>query len=901
MMLIQISLIITYVRCLKRVTLILSLILVFTIASASQENKINEQIIIPDDSTAIELYNDFEMAQAYSYEYFEDAFALGQHFIRQDKNELARYFLELILDNRIKYPRPEQWGRLSSKSNLLLARYCENTGDIENAIYYYKKSAGDYEAYYGQDNFNIQFINSDLARLYRSIYNYEEAILYFKKNLEIADASDHEEKSVLYHDIAESYTSMDEFQIALNYADLALSEYQNKNLDNTDLLAGIYHLYGNCFEGLGNLGEALNNFKKAKDLRIEEYGPESAEVAFNDNSIGNIFLARTEYDSAMHYYSKSLKIRERTLPKNDVFLVHSYYNVGYTYSKLGFMDSALIYCDKSISSNLGVDLEDIPSIDYSAAVPISIKDLIVSLTDKAEYYYYMYNLPYGKQDLIKKSFLEVNNALEYSNQAVGKISNYYSDLSWIQFEKRLMDLMVKVYHHYDLVNNNRDNISLKASLIKKNRVHNKYFQLYHSKNNHRKPGYDLLKNSRHQLEQILSDKGISDFDLISGADNIQNEIPGGHPLYINQDQKDLNIDQIPVMIGKNQAIIDYLLSDSLLIIHAITKNRIKKYSRYIPGIEKAVEEFSSGIKKMNDISESKEKLSQYLLDSLSDCISVKELIIIPDGILFRIPFEVLCMDNNQDNCGHLIENFSILYSFSISNLLRGNKPERDSFSYDYTGWTPFGDDTLGLFLSNSADTLYAYEYLPEAKREIELICNFYIDSKGSFKSFIGKDASLENLLSNKGKSSILHFATHNFVDYESPFLSHLLLHFENDSVDKFNQLLFLPTVPYIGLKADLVILDGCETGNGKLQASEGLLSMAHAISANDVSSVVQSLWKISDRVAREFTVSFIKHYNFAGDLGNALRQVKLEFLNSPYNHPYFWAGILGYKNYIDED
>ena len=159
---------------------------------------------------------------------------------------------------------------------------------------------------------------------------------------------------------------------------------------------------------------------------------------------------------------------------------------------------------------------------------------------------------------------------------------------------------------------------------------------------------------------------------------------------------------------------------------------------------------------------------------------------------------------------------------------------------------------------------------------------------------------MKNLLDFKSNSEIIHFATHNIVDYENPILSHLLLSFDSNSSDKFENILFLPVVPYLGIKAKLVILDGCETGNGKLMASEGLLSMAHAISSNEVSNIVFSLWNISDSLAKKFMTSFINHYGQSQEMDKALQEVKREFINSSFNHPYFWSGVFGFKNYIND-
>jgi CHAT domain-containing protein len=189
-------------------------------------------------------------------------------------------------------------------------------------------------------------------------------------------------------------------------------------------------------------------------------------------------------------------------------------------------------------------------------------------------------------------------------------------------------------------------------------------------------------------------------------------------------------------------------------------------------------------------------------------------------------------------------------------------------------------------------------FSPEAYNEVNAIDKHYKSNGKRSRIFIGSQATFQNFLDNRTNSSIIHVATHNIVDFNSPFLSHLLLFFEDTSPNKFDNIMFLPLVPYIGLKASLVILDGCETGNGKLLGSEGLLSMAHAISSNDVSSVVFSIWNISDSLAKKFVTRFIHYFSQDNNIDQAMRKVKIEMINSNYSHPYYWSGIMAYKNYF---
>ena len=494
--------------------------------------------------------------------------------------------------------------------------------------------------------------------------------------------------------------------------------------------------------------------------------------------------------------------------------------------------------------------------------------------------------------------MAINKALNESSYISTDISNYYSDLYWNGFEKRILDLTVRIFHKYEDVIETESNLSLISSIIKKNRIHNKYYQnnnsILHTNSKNQK---EILSFNRIYLKQFLEEKNfistkIKNMDNLSQAKNtLANnsfyDVEFGNAIEIVQNR-----------ISSNQAIVDYLLCDTCLIINVVTKNEVIKKIMPVRGLEPAASDFFLDLKKLNDVEASSIKLHDYLIKPVAQYLTDKELIIIPDEYLYRIPFEGIMITNANLKPTYIINQYNVSYAFSMQNLIRDNRPEWNNYQYAYTGWTPYTENPEQFILSNSGDTIIVYEFLPEAYKEVKTIDTNYKSLGKRSRIFTGSKATFQNFLKNCTNSSIVHVATHNIIDFSSPSLSHLLLFFENTSQNKFENILFLPLVPYIGLKASLVIVDGCETGNGKLLGSEGLLSMAHAMSSNDVSSVVFSIWSISDDIAKKFVTRFIHYLNQDNDIDQAMRKVKIEMINSKHNHPYFLSNILEYKNYL---
>ncbi len=99
--------------------------------------------------------------------------------------------------------------------------------------------------------------------------------------------------------------------------------------------------------------------------------------------------------------------------------------------------------------------------------------------------------------------------------------------------------------------------------------------------------------------------------------------------------------------------------------------------------------------------------------------------------------------------------------------------------------------------------------------------------------------------------------------------------------------------------ADLVVLAACETGKGKNQRGEGILSLGRGFAYAGVPSVLSTLWEARSGVTLTLTGFFLGNY-FAGmPADEALYQAKLRMLKNPPDgnaSPYFWAGFTGYSN-----
>lgn len=112
---------------------------------------------------------------------------------------------------------------------------------------------------------------------------------------------------------------------------LEKGEYANAIKDfNNSLLTQfndyeIYYMSGFCYEALNDSILALNNYLKAEDLGFKN------EILFNN--IGSLLVKLTDFENALKYFEKAIAI-------NNNFAL-AYYNQGIANDQLGFRDSAL--------------------------------------------------------------------------------------------------------------------------------------------------------------------------------------------------------------------------------------------------------------------------------------------------------------------------------------------------------------------------------------------------------------------------------------------------------------------------------------------------------------------------------------------------------------------------------
>jgi CHAT domain-containing protein len=283
--------------------------------------------------------------------------------------------------------------------------------------------------------------------------------------------------------------------------------------------------------------------------------------------------------------------------------------------------------------------------------------------------------------------------------------------------------------------------------------------------------------------------------------------------------------------------------------------------------------------------------------AISQFLPAKELILIPDGKLSYLPFEVLISkfpenlsEVNYEKLNYLLLDFTIRYEYSAGLLDFQRKNAITGERTVYSGFAPFYGENSALnkvrVLGRRPGFLSGLKYNME---EVEGSSEIF---KG--KAYLGTDATKSNFI-NSISSKIIHFAGHTIINDSIPELSGMFFSGRDDAKES-NEVLYLDEMFNLAMSADLAILSGCETGFGRLLKGEGLSSIGRAFKYAGCNDLVMTLWKINDHSASLLIKKFCQNLRRGLPTAAALRKAKIDCLKNtgpgrPAN-PFYWSAFI---------
>jgi CHAT domain-containing protein len=281
-------------------------------------------------------------------------------------------------------------------------------------------------------------------------------------------------------------------------------------------------------------------------------------------------------------------------------------------------------------------------------------------------------------------------------------------------------------------------------------------------------------------------------------------------------------------------------------------------------------------------------------------VRVDRLIVVPDGILFRLPFEALALPGSSGSAPiYVHDRFAVSYAPSASSLDSFGAAQERHYSKDalafgvskYPKPARLGGGSADLSPAAVLDDLYerqgfAIESLPHVKAELaDLEERFAPDRIDVYQDQAATETALKAL--DLGAYRLIHLACHAFSDDSYPLRSALLM--SPEASDREDGHLQVSEMYDLRTNADLVVLSACQTGRGAIVMNEGNLGLPRVFFYMGASSVLSTLWPVNDTSCAMFMKFFYDFYLNGEGKAEALRAAKKAMRSTRFAHPYFWA------------
>jgi CHAT domain-containing protein/tetratricopeptide (TPR) repeat protein len=779
--------------------------------------------------------------------------------------------------------------------------------------------------------------------------NYEKAEEFFKKGLKIAETiADKTIKEFNSAGLGITYDNQANYQKALQYYYLTLRlSQENNNLGREPAwlsnIANVYQKLGDYDLAIDFLQDAI---QKSYDKTLNLYLL---------GCIASVYKDKKDFSNALDYYSRAISIEDPRMQSE--WLI----DMGVIYQTLGQYEQAILSFKEAIKVN-----KSYGSLRNEANALNKIGHLYNELNQISESNNYLKQaLKIGESivepPIIWDSFLgmaknlekndQMEDAIHYYDLAIEQVqlvrSQLFSDAhktdffaQYMDVYERCIDLLIKKDKKFpnagfkkkafnyaqgrtarallDIVSLDKKYASKRIDkdvLEKKQNIEKRLqsIQSAISKEVTEKDQnqdvldslYIELEQSRKQHKEMIQEIN-RDYPIYSSL------IGEAIPLTVEETQEKItkNNTLLQYIVGKEKSFLFAVNKDSMIVVTIDVKKEI---------LEQKIRELIQPLHGVTNLSDIKydlgkaHELYKILIAPVEEFLvdGNQHLQIIPDGILFYLPFEALVVNigdqEEKDDlwyssyrvANYLINRYKISYSQSANMLdpkLRSNVKDEEIVGELIAFGDPnyFGIEEEELQMRSNFG--WNFHPLRFSKDEVKSIGKLFKPSK----VFINEEANEENVKINAENYKILHFSAHGLMDEKQSLYSGIALTQDDDETE--DGFLQAYEVYNMDLNAELVTLSACKTGLGTLKNGEGILGLTRAFIYAGARSVLVSLWNVADHSTTNLMKNFYDKWRNNG-LSHvaALQQAKLQIMKETteiggqevsYAHPFFWAPFI---------
>ena len=828
----------------------------------------------------------------------------------------------------------------------------KNLGEYDKAIETYSNAERFMIKFYSRDNPRLGYAYAGLGTVYKLKGD-------FVKNYEFQQAAlrGFSGDSVLFKNAYQTakYNVAEALFLLKKYDDAIRTSRENVSNVYSSLKSFYYSLLARVYDELGNWELTKKYYQKTFDILIQLKGNDSYDLGLEYTNYSTFLLSIDEFGEAFKYSELSERLiskyfTQKSLQYSDVMLNFAEYYflrsseasdlAGFQLKRKDDLLKALDYYQKALVAGSEGFTNSGISFNPELSQTISEIQLLEVLKKKALCLEALADLHLSASDkqLAIESYRLALKTIARATELVHQIRTGYvsEDSQFFLSENQESTFIEAVSISYKLFQQTNDPIyaekgfefaeksksasflaavkdsrakefgGIPDSLLKRGdylkiNISN-YKEMLFEENQNKEPDSVKLElftskifQLNEQYEQLihLFEESYPNYysfkyqDEVVGIDKVRSSVSGRAAVveYLIEE---------PTSSTKNGQIFKFIVTDKDVIF---TKKVIN--STFVTDIESVYKFLTSseylytGLADFKIYSTSAYRLYDVLLKDESELLEGKELVIIPDDKLAYIPFDALLSqmpDTSKMNfrtLPYLVNDYSISYSYSATLLFNYFEKEKIA-KKDLLAFAPSYQEDERNYTAR-AECCSGLLPLPAVDKEVGFISEFVTGDV--FKDSLAKETRFKDLAP---EYDILHLAMHTIINDTLPMYSKLA--FTKPYPDeKDDGWLNTSEIYTMDLKARMAVLSACNTGNGKLQKGEGVMSLARGFLYAGCPSIVMSLWEVEDESGAYIMKDFYRFLSKGKSKNESLRAAKLAHINQadPLKaHPHYWLGYV---------
>ncbi len=744
---------------------------------------------------------------------------------------------------------------------------------------------------------NLGATYSDLGNLTQA---YEIEKLAYKKKKEAYEPTDIRIANTLLN-IAIAELNLKEYDKSINTCNKIIEEIDKSPGDYLVLKANVINIKAQNYLKKGNVNTARDTFlaceKHFANEKPTEYTQEHLDFLItysqflaNQNSVEeSILKAKKGYNYVYKYGgSANLSILKQII------------NVGQVYYTLGNYNEAEKWATDGISyinnhiTNVNTTLDSL-QLEFKKP-PVTLLKLKAAYKNESVLSTLKLEQIAAKLNKLTQ-ILEKQKSTVFNNNDVNSIILEYNQV--IDFSKKIQLQLYELTSDEEYL---RTLLSLQESGLyykirsRLNLRHNFDF------NNVPKEVTAKEKTLKNKLENSLTD--IDNLNVFFEASEtwatFLDSLKTTFPKYYKMRYATIGgtLEDIQNKILKGTTVVRYFFIEDVLYAYVVSEEIEKLFPLDYSEVTSNIALLGENQSDINETSTILNTLYQKLWQPFEAEVKTKNVVIVPDGILYNLSFETLTaatLNSFKELADKsLLTKHNISYNYSL--YLIDSNTKSKIYDNSYIAFAPEFNDKMKenykIALTDSLSLDKAYLKLLQQPFNVSLAKTYGDFFDGNY--FVNENSTEQIFKTNANEHKIIHIGTHAESNNISPELSRLIFAKDVSNTTAEDGSLYTYEIYNTSLNSNLAILTACETGKPSYQAGEGMISLAHAFNYAGSESILTSLWKIDERSSAEIIELFYDYIKSGKPKDEALRLAKLDYIKNTDGRtvaPQYWAGL----------